>query len=188
MANQALDDSRALEQYRAYLHLLARLQLDRRLHAKVDASDIVQQTLVQAIRGASEFRGETDAEVAAWLRQILARTLANTLRDLGRKRRDVRRERSIHAAVEQSSACLQSWLAADQSSPSQRAIRSEQAVQLANALANLPEAQREALTLHHLQGWTLDQVAQHLGRTPAAVAGLIKRGLKALREHLHAEE
>ena len=188
MSDQALDDSRAIERYRAYLQLLARLQLDRRLQAKVDASDIVQQTLVQALRGWSEFRGQTEAEVAAWLRQILTRNLANTLRDLGRQRRDVRRERSLEAAVEQSSARLGSWLAADQTSPSQRAIRGEQAVQLANALASLPEAQREALTLHHLQGWTLDQVAEHLGRSPAAVAGLIKRGLRALREQFQAEE
>jgi RNA polymerase sigma-70 factor (ECF subfamily) len=188
MTAPAFGESRSFEQYRAYLHLLARLQLDRRLQVKVDASDIVQQTLLQAVRGASEFRGRTEAEKAAWLRQILANTLANTFRDLGRQRRDVRRERSIQAAVEQSSARLESWLAADQTSPSQYAIRSEQAVQLAAALSNLPEAQREALTLHHLHEWTLDRVAEHLGRSPAAVAGLIKRGLKSLREHFQAEE
>jgi RNA polymerase sigma-70 factor (ECF subfamily) len=188
MTDPAFHDSRAFERYRAYLHLLARLQLDRRLQARVDASDIVQQTLVQAIRGASEFRGRTDAEVAAWLRQILANTLANTFRDLGRQRRDVRREWSIQAAVEQSSARLESWLAADQTSQSQGAIRSDQVVELADAIANLHEAQREVPTLHHLQGWTLDQVADHLGRSPAAVAGLIKRGLRALRQHFQAEE
>ena len=187
MSNPIVDDSRELERYRAYLYLLARLQLDRRFQAKVDASDLVQQTLFQAVRGFGEFRGQTEAEMAAWLRQILANNLANTHRDLGRQRRDVRRERSVQAAMEQSSARLESWLAADQTSPSQRAIRSEQAVQLANALAGLPEAQREAITLHHLQEWTLDQVAQHLGRSPAAVAGLIKRGLQALRQHFHAE-
>jgi RNA polymerase sigma-70 factor (ECF subfamily) len=188
MTDPAFDDSQAFERYRAYLHLLARLQLDRRLQAKVDASDIVQQTLVRAIHNASEFRGQTGAEVAVWLRKILANTLANTLRDLGRQRRDVRRERSIQASVEQSSARLESWLAADQTSPSQRAIRSEQAVELADALANLPEAQREALTLHHLHEWTLDQVAHHLGRSPAAVAGLIKRGLRTLRDQLQTGE
>jgi RNA polymerase sigma-70 factor (ECF subfamily) len=188
MSDQPLDDSRAIERYRAYLQLLARLQLDRRLQAKVDASDIVQQTLLQALRGWGEFRGRTEAEVAAWLRQILTHNLANVFRDLGRQRRDIRRERSLEAAVEQSSARLGSWLAADQTSPSQRAIRGEQAVQLANALADLPEAQREALTLHHLQGWTLDQVAEHLGRSPAAAAGLIKRGLRALRQQFQAEE
>ena len=188
MTQPPADDRQRLEHYRAYLHLLARVQIDRRLQAKVDASDIVQQTLVQAIQGWTEFRGRTDAEMAAWLRQILAHNLANTFRDLGRQKRDVRRERSIHAAMEQSSARLESWLAADQTSPSQRAIGSEQAVQLANALANLPEAQREALTMHHLGGSTLEQVAQHLGRSPAAVAGLIKRGLQALRHHLYEGE
>jgi RNA polymerase sigma-70 factor, ECF subfamily len=188
MSNPMAEDSRELERYRAYLYLLARLQLDRRFQAKVDASDIVQQTLLRAVRGAGEFRGRTEAEVAAWLRQILANTLANTLRDLGRQRRDVRRERTIQADLEQSSARLESWLTANQTSVSQRAIRNEQAVQLANALANLPEAQREALTLHHLQEWTLDQVAQHLGRSPAAVAGLIKRGLQSLRQHFQTEE
>ena len=188
MTNHSLDDSAALERYRAYLHLLARLQLDRRLQAKVDASDIVQQALLQAIRGANEFRGRTDAEMAAWLRQILAHNLAGAIRDLGRQRRDVRRERPIQADVERSSARLESWLAADQTSPSQRAVRGEQAVQLADALADLPDAQREALTLHHLQEWTLDQIAGHLGRSPAAVAGLIKRGLRTLRDHFQAEE
>jgi DNA-directed RNA polymerase specialized sigma24 family protein len=95
-----IEDSQELERYRAYLHLLARLQIDRRLQAKVDASDVVQQTLVQAIRGAAQFRGQTAAEVAAWLRKILANNLANMLRDLGRQRRDVRRERSIQADLE----------------------------------------------------------------------------------------
>ena len=188
MSNHSFDDSTALERYRAYLHLLARLQLDRRFQAKLDASDIVQQTLLQAVRGADEFRGQTDAEMAAWLRQILAHNLANTLRDLGRQRRDVRRERPIQADLDQSSARLESWLAAEQTSPSERAVRGEQAVQLADALAGLPEAQREALTLHHLQSWTLDQVAEHLRRSPAAVAGLIKRGLRTLRNHFPAQE
>ncbi len=188
MSNPALDDSATLERYRAYLHLLARLQLDRRFQAKLDASDIVQQTLLQAIRGAGEFRGQTEAEMAAWLRQILAHNLANTLRDLGRQKRDVGRERPIQADLDQSSARLESWLAAEQTSPSQGAVRGEQAVQLADALAGLPEAQREALTLHHLQDWTLDQVAQHLGRSPAAVAGLMKRGLRTLRNHFQTEE
>lgn len=181
-------DSEVLERYRAYLHLLARLHLDRRLQSKLEASDIVQQTMVQAVQGWNQFRGRTDAEMAAWLRQMLAHNLANAFRDLGRQKRDVRREQSIHSALEQSSAQLQSWLAADQSSPSQRAIAGEQAVQLASALAALPEAQREALTLHHLSGCSLEQVGQQLGRSPSAVAGLIKRALQALRQHFQAEQ
>jgi RNA polymerase sigma-70 factor (ECF subfamily) len=181
------DDSQALERYRAYLHLLATLQLDRRLQAKVEASDIVQQTLVQAIGGWDQFRGQTDAEKAAWLRQILAHQLANAFRNLKRQKRDVGRERSIHADLEQSASRLGSWLAADQTSPSQGAIAGEQAVELANALAELPEAQCKAVTLHHFEGWTLEQISEHLGRTPSAVAGLIKRALQTLRHHFQAE-
>ena len=67
----------SLERYRAYLHLLARLQLDPRLQSKLDASDVVQQTLVKAHNGRGQFRGQTDAELAGWLRRILANTLTD---------------------------------------------------------------------------------------------------------------
>jgi len=186
MAQPLSDDQQELEKYRAYLHLLAKLQLDRRLHARVEASDIVQQTLVQAIGGWGQFRGQTEAEKAAWLRKILAHELANAFRDMKRQKRDLRRERSIEGALEHSASRLQSWLAADQTSPSQGAIASEQAVELAKALAELPEAQWKAVTLHHFEGWTLLQISQHLGRSPSAVAGLIKRGLATLRLHFQA--
>jgi RNA polymerase sigma-70 factor, ECF subfamily len=187
MVQPLSNDHQALEKYRAYLHLLATLQLDRRLQAKVEASDIVQQTLVQAIGGWDQFRGQSEGQTAAWLRKILAHQLANAFRDLKRRKRDVRRERSIEGSLEQSASRLQSWLAADQTSPSQRAIASEQAIELANALAELPEAQWRAVTLHHFEGWTLEQVAEHLRRSPVAVAGLIKRGLATLRQHFQVE-
>jgi RNA polymerase sigma-70 factor (ECF subfamily) len=173
-----------LERYRDYLRLLARLQLDPRLRARLDASDVVQQTFLQAHQALAEFRGTTEAELAAWLRQILARTLAHAVRDHGRDRRDVDRERSLEEAVAASSLRLERWLAAEQSSPSQQAQRNEQVLRLAEALAGLPEAQREAVVLHYWQDWTTVQIGRHLGRTPAAVAGLLKRGLKELRRHL----
>jgi RNA polymerase sigma-70 factor (ECF subfamily) len=187
MVQPLSNDCLALEKYRPYLHLLASLQISRRLRAKLEASDVVQQTLVQAIGGWEQFRGRTDAEAAAWLRKILAHQLANAFRDIRRQKRDVRRERTIEGSLEQSASRLQSWLAADQTSPSQGAIASEQAVELANALAELPEAQWKAVTLHHFEGWTLEQVGEHLGRSPVAVAGLIKRALRTLREHFQAE-
>jgi RNA polymerase sigma-70 factor, ECF subfamily len=120
-----------LERFRAYLRLLARLQLDPRLRRTLDPSDMVQQTLVRAVQGLDGFRGHGDAAVAAWLRQILANQLANAARDLGRAKRDLGRERSREAALEQSSARLERWLAAEQSSPSQRAERNEQLLRLA---------------------------------------------------------
>src|SRR5262245_56948084 len=107
-----------LERFREYLCLLARMRLDPQLQAKLDASDIVQQTLLEAHQGRAQFRGRTDAEYAAWLRQILARNLSNALRDFRRARRDVSRERSIDRAIDESSARLENWLAAEQSCPS----------------------------------------------------------------------
>src|SRR5437660_8973435 len=104
----------ALERFRDYLRLLARLQLDPRLQGKLDASDLVQQTLLKAHQARGQFRGRTFAEQAAWLRQILANTLANAVRDLARAKRDVGRERSLEDGLADSSARLEAWLAADQ--------------------------------------------------------------------------
>lgn len=186
MTRPPAGDVNALERFRPYLDLLARVQLAARLRAKLDPSDVVQQSLVNAIQAIASYRGRSDAEMAAWLRQILAHHLANAVRDFERDKRDVRREQSIHAALDHSSARLDAWLPVEQTSPSQRAIRAEQGLELATALAGLPEAQREAVTLHHLAEWTLEQVGEHLGRSPAAVAGLIKRGLQTLRQKLSA--
>jgi RNA polymerase sigma-70 factor (ECF subfamily) len=179
---------RPLEQYRSYLLLLARARLDRRLRGKLDASDVVQLTLLEAHSGRDQFRGRTEAEQAAWLRQVLARNLANAARDLGRQKRDAARERSLQAELDASSARLEQWLAAEQSSPSQRAGRHEQVLRLAEALARLPEAQREAIVLRHLEGLALADIAVELGRTPAAVVGLLQRGLRRLRELLQEDE
>ena len=94
------------EQFRSYLRLLARLQMPQRLAPKLDASDIVQQTLLQAFRAQGEFRGRSPAEMAAWLRQILAHNLAHAARDHGRQKRDASREVSLAAALHDSSARL----------------------------------------------------------------------------------
>jgi RNA polymerase sigma-70 factor (ECF subfamily) len=174
-----------LERYRNYLRLLARLQLDPRLRGKLDPSDLVQQTLLQAHQMQDQFRGTTEAEQAAWLRQILAHTMANAARDLGRLKRDVGRERSLEAAIEESSVRLEAWLAAEQSSPSELAEKNERLLRLAEALEQLPEAQREAVVLHHLRGLSLAELAAQLGRSEGAAAGLLHRGIKRLRELLH---
>src|SRR6266446_5641277 len=121
MAQEPVAAEPALEQFRSYLHLLGRLHLDPRLRGKLDASDVVQQTLLQAHQARNQFRGSSEAEQAAWLRQILARNLAHAVRDFGRDKRDVAREHSLEAALDASSARLEAWLAAEQSSPSQRA-------------------------------------------------------------------
>jgi RNA polymerase sigma-70 factor (ECF subfamily) len=188
MDSPAEVQGQTLDRFRAYLRLLARLHLDARLRGKLDPSDVVQQTLLQAYQALDQFRGRSEAELAAWLRQILARNLAMAARAFARARRDLARERSLEKALADSSARLEAWLAAEQSSPSQRAERNEEALRLAEALEQLPEAQREALVLQHWQGSSLAQIGEHMGRSPEAVAGLIKRGLKQLRHLLPERE
>ena len=174
----------ALERCREYLCLLARLHLDHRLQGKLDPADIVQQTLMKAHEKRSQFRGRSDAELTAWLRQILVNNLAEAGRRFGAESRNVSRERSLEASLEESSARLESWLAADQSSPSQRFMRHEQGMRLADALAELPEDQRRAVELHHLRGYSVAEVGKLMDRSRPAVVGLLFRGLKKLRQLL----
>jgi RNA polymerase sigma-70 factor (ECF subfamily) len=179
---------RSLEPFRAYLRLLARLQLAPQLRGKLDPSDVVQQTLLQAHQAINQFRGQSAAELAGWLRQILVRNLAQALREFGRAKRDLSRVESLQGAVDASSARLEAWLAAEQSSPSQRAQQNEQALLLAQALEQLPDAQRDALVMQHWQGLSLAEIGEQLDRSPEAVAGLSKRGLKQLRHLMRESE
>lgn len=178
----------AVERFREYLLLFARVNLGEPLRGKLDASDIVQQTLLDAHRQRQQFRGQTAAEMAGWLRRMLACNLADAVRALRRDKRDVGRERSLDVALDESASRLDGWLAAEQSSPSEHVIRSEEALRTADALTKLPDAQRDAIVLHYWQGMTLAQVGEQLGRTPAAVAGLLQRGLKTLRSLLSPAE
>ncbi len=176
---------RLLELYRAYLLVLARVQIGRRLQGKVDASDIVQEAFLGACRDFPQFRGTTEREFLAWLRQILASLLANLVRHYqGTQRRDVRLERQLAVELEQSSQALDRSLAAPHSSPSELAIRREQSVVLAQALGRLPEDWRELLILRHLEGLTFPEVAARMGRTLDGVKKLWPRALAGLRRLL----
>jgi RNA polymerase sigma-70 factor (ECF subfamily) len=172
------------EDYRAYLRLLAQLHVERPLWGKVDLSGIVQQTMLEAHEAMLKAGPQQGGHLAAWLRRILANNLADEIRRLKAGKRNVIQERSLEAALDRSSSRLQSWIAADQSSPSEPVHRQEQSIRVAAALARLPDAQREALVMRHLRGWSLAEIAEHLGRTHAAVAGLLKRGLQQLRIEL----
>jgi RNA polymerase sigma-70 factor (ECF subfamily) len=176
--------SNLLEPYRGYLWALAYAHLDRKLQRKLDASDIVQQTLLRAHAGFAGLRDHSPAVIAAWLRQILASELIDALRHFHRDKRDVDREKSIAADLDQSAAGMEHWIAADQTSPSMAASKNEQLLQLANALLQLPVDQREVVILKHLRDRPLQQIADETGRSTASVAGLLRRGLAQLRQIL----
>jgi RNA polymerase sigma-70 factor (ECF subfamily) len=174
-----------LELYRAYLELLARLQIGRRLQGKVDAADLVQETFLAAHAGFAEFRGASEVELVVWLRQILASRLAKLLRYYyGTQGRDIRLERELADSIDRSSEILDDGLIARQSSPSQQAARREQAVLLADALKHLPQSYREVLILRHLERLSFPEIARRLDRTVDSVEKFWTRGLGQLRQSL----
>jgi RNA polymerase sigma-70 factor (ECF subfamily) len=190
LLNQALQGDaealgRLLEAQRAGLHRMAKRQLEGRIAVRVDASDILQQTFLEAYRGFPQFVGQEMQELHAWLHSILDHKIAGAIRDHTLlQKRDIGRERSIDD-THGGGAPLKEDLGADHSTPSQKAMRGEDANRLEQALATLPDDQREAVRLRHLEGWALADIAVRLGRSTAATAGLIKRGMKALRRQLH---
>ncbi|HZW30076.1 MAG TPA: sigma-70 family RNA polymerase sigma factor [Isosphaeraceae bacterium] len=174
-----------LERYRGWLAVLARLQVAPRFRAKFDASDIVQQTLLEAVRDWPKFRGRTEAELAAWLRQILAHVLLHEIRRHGgAQRRDAGREVSLEQALAESSRRLGAALEAPGSSPSERAGRHELELRLADALTRLPADYAEVILLRNVEGLPHEEVARRMGRGVGAVRMLWVRALARLRQEL----
>jgi len=176
---------RLLEAQRPALHGLAERQLEGRIAVRVAASDIIQQTFLEAHRNFEQFAGQGPEEWLAWLWRILDHNVATAIRDHAiLQKRSVCRERSLDDS-QHGGAPLKQDLDSGLSSPSQKAIRSEEMERMIQALRTLPDDQREAVRLRHLEGWLLDDIALHLGRSSAATAGLIKRGMKTLRRELN---
>jgi RNA polymerase sigma-70 factor (ECF subfamily) len=176
---------RLLEMYHDYLALLARLETGRRLQSKVDPSDVVQETFLSAHRYFRKFRGDTEGEFIAWLRQILATSIATTVRRyVGTQRRDLKLEQELMVGLDRSSCALDGGLVISHSTPSEKAVQREQAVVLANAINRLPEHYQDVIVLHHLEGLTLPEVAQRLGRTSDGVSKIWARALIQVRRVL----
>jgi RNA polymerase sigma-70 factor (ECF subfamily) len=178
-----------LELYRNYLRLLARLEVGRRLRGKADPSDLVQEAFLAAHRTFAQFRGTTEAELVEWLRQVLASKLVDLARRyLGARRRDVRLERQLADELNTSSRALGASLAAPGSCPSERLMRRERAVLLADAIKSLPADYGEVIILRHLEGLPLAEVAARMGRSVDSVKKLWVRGIARLRQCLGSPE
>jgi RNA polymerase sigma-70 factor (ECF subfamily) len=173
-----------LECYRSFLLLMARCELPGDVDAADSVSDIVQQSFVEACQGFAEFRGETEAEFSAWIKRIHKHNILDAIRRRGASP-PVQSNAGLSDSEDSAALCWREP-AARQSTPSERIIRGERALWLAEMIASLPEMQREAVRLRHLEGCSVDDIADRLGRSPTAAAGLIKRGLETLRKRMGA--
>jgi RNA polymerase sigma-70 factor (subfamily 1) len=179
------DDNQALEELRAYLETLTFIQIDPRLQSKFGRSDIVQQTLVEAWRDLPRLKALGAEDRKRVVRRMLLNNLLDEIKRFRENQgRDVGREISLDAAAANSSCRIQDLLMAEGPSPSERLARQEPDRPLADALSKLDERQRTALILQMYHGWTLAEIAEHLGCTVGAVAGLHARGLRNLRQHM----
>jgi RNA polymerase sigma-70 factor (ECF subfamily) len=157
----------------------AKCQLPDWIRGKLDAADLVQQTLVEAEPQAAQFVVFPEAALLSFLRRALSNNLIDAIRKFGRSHGEV----SLDVLVA-SSVRMVNWLAADDTSPSERAVRNDNFARLADGLAQLPDAQRIAVELRYLQGWKMIEIARELGKSEDAVAQLLRRGVAALREKL----
>jgi RNA polymerase sigma-70 factor (ECF subfamily) len=173
-----------LERFRSYLRLVAKMGIAGELRGKVDASDVVQQTFLEAHRAQDDFKGTDTAQQAAWLKQILARNLLDARRALRRDKRDIARERSLDATIGESSGRMEDWLLQAQTSPSGIVAREERVLLLAEALAALPEDEQEALLLRYCRGYALEAVGEELGVTRKVASRLLRQGMATLRRNL----
>lgn len=173
---------RLLESYRDYLRLLARRSIDAAVQAKVDSSDLVQEALIRAHAHFGQFRGRSERELAAWLRQILAHYAASAVRRYRiRPSRQVSREVSLEVVMAQGER-----IATDEPSPTRDAIQRELVRALGKALEALSEEHRRVIVLRSLHEMAWDEVAGKMGRTPDAARMLWSRALKSLRTLMDA--
>jgi RNA polymerase sigma-70 factor (subfamily 1) len=176
--------NRAMQRYRAYLETLTFLQIDPRLRGKFGWSDVIQKTLIEAWRTLERIEAMDSEDQKRWLRRMLLNNLRDEIDHWRTKGHDVGREQSLEEAAENSSCRLADSIAAEESTPSAKLIKREQEPRVLEALAQLPQRWREAVMLKQYHNWKLADIAEYLGCTTSAAAGLHARGLAKLRELL----
>jgi len=172
----------SLNRYRSWLGLLARLQKGSAWGSACAESDLVQQTLLLACRDLPQFQGQSEGELRAWLRKILAHVITRDFRDQRAQKRDVQREVSLDAALEASSLRLAGLVADSGPSPSAMAMAREAEIHLADVLDSLPPDYKEVILLRNIEGLSHDEVAKRMGRAPGAVRMLWIRALAKLKQ------
>ena len=181
--SQAME--RLLEKYREYVRLLVRCRASGRLQARVDSSDFIQETMLRVARNFHQFQGVSEEEWRAWLARIAEHEVIRQRRHhLGAQKRAVSREYAAESIADDKMSLLECWFNQSQTTPSIAALRQERAMLLANAVAALPEDDREILILRHVEGLDFEEAALRMGRSAGAVRVLWTRALKKLRAAL----
>jgi len=172
---------------RNYVSIAARAEVASWPKSKVDASDLVQQTLLEAHRGLANFRGTTEGEWLAWLKRILSHNAADFVRRYhGVEKRRAAREVSLAGTDDSQINAPQ--LSDDGPTPSQLIMQKEMQLQVADAVARLPEDYQEVVVLRNLQQLPFDEVAERMGRSRPAVQMLWMRAIRKLQEVLSEVE
>ena len=180
-----------LDLYRGYLSLLAKLEVGPKLQRKIDPSDIVQETLLDAHRQFPRFEGNTEAQFLAWLRRLLAGKAANTVRHyFGTQARNLQHELEgeFSESFDRMSGFLNRFAVDEGESPSQQVVRREQSVLIADALMQLPSDYRMVIVLRHWDELTFPEIAQRMHRSVDSVEKLWLRALGKLRQSVAARD
>lgn len=172
-----------IEHLRPVLMTLAEVFISPAYRVELDASDVVQQTFLEAHEQGILHQRLGEQELFGWLRVALRHNILDAVRSLNSKKRDVKR--CIREAdINDSFARIDEMLVADDTSPPDVIARNEQLVLLMEMIQRLPEGQKQAVILKHFRGFSLQQIAESLGSTESAVAGLLDRGRKQLEKYM----
>jgi RNA polymerase sigma-70 factor (ECF subfamily) len=167
---------------RNYVGLVARAQVESWMQAKVDASDLVQQTLLEAHRGFTKFEGNTEGEWLAWLKQILAHNAQDFVRRYRTDKRHAAREVALQTPADGASGSFFRDPPDGGQTASQILLQQEREIELADAIAQLSPDHHEVIMLRNLQRLPFDEVARRMGRSRPAVQMLWMRALHKLEE------
>ncbi len=167
---------------RNYVDLVARAQVESWMRTKIDASDLVQQTLLEAHRGFNAFQGQTEAEWLAWLRQILTHNTHDFIRRFRADKRRIGREVPLTSPTGDGSDVVFHDPPDDCVSPSQILAEQERQIELADAISKLAPDHQEVIMLRNLQHLPFDEVAERMGRSRPAVQMLWMRAIRKLEE------
>lgn len=182
----AASQGKLFERCRNYLLLVANRELDPALRCKLGASDLVQETFINAQRGFGQFRGESEEELIGWLHRILHNHAGQAVRRYRcTDKRNIRNERSLSESTDDS----RGWqIAGDVETPSRQLAATEQADSLAAAVRRLPEHYRQVIQLRNTDRKSFEEIGQLLARSSEAARKLWVRAIEQLRTEMDFED